>query len=116
MFYNQCKGQPDSIKELGITYCDFELLFRYTKVTLSIVYFLLFDRVSRSFFRRLLTKHPELIKKKQKKVEVNRGLNCTRAMAVEYLDELAVLLNENGIANLTYEEPGVWSGPIDTRR
>ena len=74
------------------------------------------NKVSRSFFRRLFAKNPELVKKKQKKVEINRGLNCTREMATEYLDDLAALLNQTGIADLTYVEPGVWEGPIDTSR
>ena len=73
--------------------------------------------VGRSFFRRLRARHPQLKKKIKRKVSVNRGLRCTRDMAVQYLDELAELLIEDGIApDLEKIEPGVWEGAVDTSR
>ena len=46
-------------------------------------------KVGRSFFRRLRAAHPQLKKKVTNKVSVNRGLKCTRDMAISHLDELA---------------------------
>ena len=36
---------------------------------------------------RLRAKYPKLKKKKPARVSVNRGLNCTRQMAIDYIDE-----------------------------
>ena len=73
-------------------------------------------KVSRSFFLRLRTKYPSLKMKVPKKVDINRGFNVTKEMAVEYLDDLAAEINLTGIGQLEYAGPGVWNGPIDTRR
>ena len=51
--------------------------------------------------------------KQHKKVDVNRGLNCTRDMATFDLDQLAEETNHANIGELTYVEPGVWTGAID---
>ena len=37
-------------------------------------------------------------------------------MAIEYLDELADLINETGIGQLVMVETGVWEGPVDLTR
>ena len=55
--------------------------------------------------------------KSQHKVSLKRGLRCTKEMAIEYLDELALLLIEVGIApELKRSAPGVWEGSIDLTR
>ena len=73
--------------------------------------------VSVSFFRRPKTRYPQLKRKNRKKVSVNRGLRCTLETAVEYTDDLAALLIENGIApDLVKVEPGVWEGAVDVLR
>ena len=74
---------------------------------------ILLKKISRSFFRRLRTKYPELKMSAPRKVDVNQGLNVSREMAVEYLDDLAEEINYAGVGNLTYIEPGVWKGTID---
>ena len=51
-----------------------------------------------------------------RKVDVNRGFNVTKEMAVEYLGDLAEEINLTGIGQLEYAGPGVWNSPIDTRR
>ena len=49
------------------------------------------------------------------RVSINRGLRCTREMAIEHLDELGSMLIETGITlDLKKVEPGVWSGKTDT--
>ena len=63
----------------------------------------------------LRSKYPELRKKIPKKVDINRGFNVTKDMAIEYLDELAAEINAAGIGKLEYVGPGVWNGPVDTR-
>ena len=73
-------------------------------------------KISRSFFLMLRSKYPELRKKIPKKVDINRGFNVTKDMAIEYLDELAAEINAAGIGKLEYVGPGVWNGPVDTRR
>ena len=76
-----------------------------------------YHRVGRSFFRRLRAQHPRLKKKRPNKVSVSRGLNCTRKMAVSYLDELAEELIEAGIAtNMKKIKNGKWEGDIDVSR
>ena len=55
-------------------------------------------KVSCSFFRRFRAAHPEVKPKSQHKVSLKRGLCCMKEMAIEYLDELAWLLIEVGIA------------------
>ena len=61
--------------------------------------------------------HPEVKPKAQHKVSLKRGLRCTREMAIDYLDQLAALLIETGIApSLRQKDPGVWVGSIDTSR
>ena len=52
--------------------------------------------------------------KRPKKVDVNRGLNCTRDMANP--DQLDVEINQANIGELAYVEPGVWTGAIDLSR
>ena len=73
-------------------------------------------KVGRSFFLMLQTKYPELKKKIPKKIDINRGFNVTRDMAIEYLDDLAQEVNETGIGKLEYVGPGIWNGPIDMLR
>lgn len=74
-------------------------------------------KVGRSFWRRIHAQYPKLAKKKVNKVSVSRGLNCTRQMAVEYIDELAKELIDTGIAtNMKQVEPGKWNGVIDISR
>ena len=52
--------------------------------------------------------------KSQHKVSLKRGLRCTKEMAIEYLDELAWLLIEVGMApELKRSAPGVWESSID---
>ena len=51
-------------------------------------------RLGRRFFQRLKIDHPDLIMKKPKSMEINRGLNITRKMAEEHLDGLASEINE----------------------
>ena len=73
--------------------------------------------VGHSFFRRLRAAHPELKPKNRHKVSVKRGLRCTEDMAIEYLDELAKLLIEVGIApDLKQKSPGIWEGKVDVSR
>ena len=74
-------------------------------------------KVGRSFWRRIHTQYPKLGKKKVNKVSVSRGLNCTRQMAIEYIDDLAKELIDTGIAkNLKQVQPGEWKGDIDVSR
>ena len=74
-------------------------------------------KVGRSFWRRFQAQHPKLAKKRVNKVSVSRGLNCTRQMAIEYIDELAEELIDTGIAtSMKQIEPGRWKGDIDTSR
>ena len=74
-------------------------------------------RIGRSFFRRLNTRYPILKRKSQQKVSAKRGLRCTRETAVEYIDEIAELMIELGIApELKKQEPGIWNGAIDLTR
>ena len=48
---------------------------------------------------------------------MKRGLRCTEEMAVDYLDELAKLLIEVGIApHLKQIAPGIWEGEVDVSR
>ena len=51
-----------------------------------------------------------------KKVNLNRGFNVTKEMAVEYLHDLAAEIKLSGIGQLEYVGPGVHNGPIDARR
>ena len=78
---------------------------------------LLKKKVGRSFWRRLYAKHKTLGKKKVNKVSVSRGLNCTREMAIEYINELAeeLMVAENA-TNMQQIAPGKWKGNIDTSR
>ena len=74
-------------------------------------------QVGRSFWRRLHGKHPSLCKKKVNKVSVSRGLNCTKEMAIKYIDELAGELIEAEIAtNMKQVKPGKLTGNIDASR
>ena len=74
-------------------------------------------KVGRSFFRRFRAEHPEVKPKLQHKVSVKRGLRCTKEMAIDYLDSLAKLLIETGIApELKKTDPGIWVGEIDVTR
>ena len=73
-------------------------------------------KISRSFMLRLRVKYPDLKMKVPKNVDMNRGFNVTRAMAVEYLDDLAAEINFSGIGSLDYESPGEWYGTIDGTR
>ena len=54
--------------------------------------------------------------KRPKKVDVNRGLNCTRDMTMSHLDQLDEEINQANIGELAYVEPGVWTGAIDLSR
>ena len=68
-------------------------------------------KISRSFFRRFRASHPEVRPKLRHKVSVKRGLRCTEEMAIEYLDQLAELLIEVGIApDLKRTSPAIWVG------
>ena len=59
----------------------------------------------------------KLGKKQANKVSVSRGLNCTRDMAVKYIDELAEELIEAKIATeMVKVEPGKWKAKIDTSK
>ena len=61
--------------------------------------------------------HPEVKPKAQHRVSLKRDLRSTREMATDYLDQLAALLIETGIApTLRQKSPGVWVGSIDTSR
>ena len=71
-------------------------------------------KLSRSFFRRFCAAHPEVKPQSQYKVSLKRGLRCKKEMAIEYLDELARLCVEVGIApELKRSAPGVWEGSTD---
>ena len=61
--------------------------------------------------------HPTITMKRQKNVNMNRALNCTREMAEKHLDELAEELIAAGIFN-RHEKiaSGVWTGDIDVSR
>jgi len=75
--------------------------------------------VGRSFFLRLRAAHLELKPKNKNrhKVSVKRGLRCTEDMAIDYLDELAKLLIEVGIApDLKQKSPGIWEGEVDVSK
>ena len=51
------------------------------------------------------------------KVSVKRGLRFTKEMVFDYLDSLAQLLIEVGIApELKKTAPGIWVGDIDVTR
>ena len=90
---------------------SFQKLSRYAKEALEKKF------LGKSFFRRLKTSYPNLKQKTQRSVSLKRGLRCTKEMAIEYLDNLAVHLIEVGIApGLVKEAPGVWKGNIDLRR
>ena len=72
-------------------------------------------KVGRSFFRRLRANHPQLTTKYKNRVYINRGLRCTREMAIEHLDELGSILIGTGIApDLKKIETGVWSRKTET--
>ena len=43
--------------------------------------------------------------KRPKKVDVNRGLNCTKDMAMSHLDQLVEEINQANIGELAYVEP-----------
>ena len=59
----------------------------------------------------------EVKPKSQHKISLKRGLRCTKEMAIEYLDELARLLIEVGIApELKRSASGVWEGSTDLTR
>ena len=73
-------------------------------------------KVGRRFFQRLKIAHNNLIMKSPKSLEINRGLNITREMAENHLDDLAMEINLAGIGDLKREAPGVWYGVIDGRR
>ena len=88
--------------------------YEHLKPGLNYIYFLY--RAGRSFFRRLRARFPELKPKRPQRVDVNRGLNCTREMAINHLDELAEEINFSKIGTLVQEEPGVWNGQIDLSR
>jgi len=68
--------------------------------------------------RRIHAKHTSLGKKRVNKVSVSRGLNCTQAMAIRYIDELAEELIESATdsTDMVQIEPGKWKGNIDTSR
>ena len=71
-------------------------------------------KIAQSFFHRFRTEHPEVKPKFQHKVSLKRGLRCTVEMAIDYIDELAKLLIETGIApDLKQMDPGVWKGKVD---
>ena len=75
------------------------------------------SKVSRSFFRRFRTAYPEVRPKSQHKVSLKRGLRCTKEMAIDYIDELAKLLIQVGIApDLKQTAPGIWVGPVNVSR
>ena len=59
------------------------------------------------YFQQFQTEHPEVKPKAQYKVSLKRGLRCTLDIAINYLDQLAALLIETGIA------PTLWVGAID---
>lgn len=77
---------------------------------------LLNKKVSRSFFRRFRAKYPKLKLKHPQKVDVNRGLNCSKEMAVKYIDDLAQEINDLGIGILSQQSHGVWKGTVDLNR
>ena len=70
-------------------------------------------KVSPSFFCRFREVHPEIKLKIRHKVSVKRGLRCSADMAIDYLDALATLLIEVGIApDLKQTALGIWEGNI----
>ena len=74
-------------------------------------------RVARLFWRRWKAVHTDLVGKVANKVSINRALNCTCALACKHLDDLAQKLIILGIfTNAAQENPGVWTGNLDTSR
>lgn len=91
--------------------------WKYVPLSINANKALATKKVSRSFFRRFRAEHPEIKPKKQHKVSLKRGLRCTKEMAIEYLDELAEVLIDAGIApDLKKVSPGIWQGAIDLTR
>ena len=87
--------------------------YKYIPLSVNAKQALAIKKVLRSFFRRFRVPHPEEKPKSQHKVSLKRGLCCTKEMAIEYLDELARLLTEVGIApELKRRAPVVWEGSI----
>ena len=75
------------------------------------------SRVGRGFWRRFHASYPDIVRKRQGTVSVNRALYCTRDMAANYLDELSNELISAGIfENAVRHDAGVWRGNIDTSR
>ncbi|XP_047131042.1 uncharacterized protein LOC124810350 isoform X2 [Hydra vulgaris] len=74
-------------------------------------------KLSRSFWTRFHAKHSSLTIKRQGQVLINRALNCTREMACNHLNDLAMELQAAGIMkNAKKVDEGVWKGDIDTTR
>ena len=91
--------------------------WKYVPLSFNATKALATKKISRSFFRRFRAEHPEIKPKNQHKVSLKRGLRCTREMAIEYLDALAAVLIDAGIApDLIQICPGIWQGAIDLSR
>ena len=74
-------------------------------------------KISRAFWRRFDTKHPDITRKRQGTVSMNRALNCSREMARGHIDDLANELIRLGIfTNAKQEGPGKWTGVVDLSR
>ena len=74
-------------------------------------------KISRSFWRRFDSKHPDITRKRQGIVSMNRALNCSREMATEHIDDLANELIRLGIfTNAEQQGPGQWTGRVDRSR
>ena len=90
---------------------------KYTKLSMNANRALQRSRVGRGFWRRFHASYPDIVRKYQGTVSINRALNCTRHMTVNYLDELANELISAGIfENAVKHDAGVWRGNIDTSR
>ena len=74
-------------------------------------------KLSRAFWRRFEAKHPSISRKRQGTVSINRALNCSREMAVNHIDNLALELIRLGIfTNASKTENRKWTGTIDVTR
>ena len=75
-------------------------------------------KLSRKFWERYDTKNRGVIRKKRRgSTSMKRVLSCTKEMATEHIDELAMELVRCGIlTNEKKEESGTWTGAIDSSR
>ena len=86
---------------------------KYIPLSVNAKHALATKKVLCYFFRRIRAAHLEVKLKSQHKVSLKRGLRCTKEMAIEYLDELARLIEVGITPELKRSAAGVWEGSID---